>query len=224
LTFDFDVDNNAGTPASTGIFLTAFEFNMDLAGDGMREVARPHYVAWFNGPPGSLKTNAMAATNVFLADQFAELRLFGDVSPLGEDELPNDLVDAADLDALLAAVGEGNTDPLFDLNGDAVVSADDVTTLFGILDTQYGDANLDGHVDDLDLAIWQANYGTNVGWSGSNFDGDADVDGRDFLVWQRNFGFGADLAAIVNGVPEPAAMRLLLLAASILASRRAQGR
>jgi hypothetical protein len=209
LVFDFDVDNNSATPASTGVFMAALEFNMDLVGDSTREVARPHYVAWFNGPPGTLKTNAMAEANLFLAENFAELRLFGDVSPLGDDDLPDDLVDVTDIDTLLAAIQSGSSDFLFDLNGDTVVNASDVTTLLDILDTQYGDANLDGSVDGLDLAAWQANYGTESGWAAGNSNGDAVVDGRDFLIWQRNFGFTAQLVSNVHVIPEPTSANLM---------------
>lgn len=211
LTFDFDVDNNSGTAASTGIFLTALEFSMDLVGDATREMARPHYVAWFNGPPGALKSSAMAAANLFLTDHFADLRLFGDVSPRGEDELPDDLVNAADIDALLGAVNSGTTDLLFDLNNDTLVDSSDTETLFDLLGTQYGDANLDGLVNGDDLHIWQTNYGNAGGWSEGNFNGDGMVNGRDFLIWQRHFGFGMDSVIGIRAIPEPTSTTILLV-------------
>src|SRR5690606_34742975 len=147
---------------------------------------------WFNGPPGSSKTNAISATEALLADQFADLRLFGDVSPLGDDDLPDDLVNADDIDALLAAIDSCSTEPLFDLNSDTHVEPADVGVLLGILGTQYGDANLDGQVNAADLAIWQGNYGTAGRWASGDFNGDANIDGRDFLIWQRHFGFGGN--------------------------------
>jgi hypothetical protein len=208
LTFDFDVDNDIGTPASIGIFLSAFEFSMDLTGDGVRKAARPHYVAWFNGPPGTLKTTAMTAVEVFLTDEFAKLRLFGDVSPLGEDDLPDDLVGTADLDGLLAALNGGSSDLLFDMNDDATVDADDTDILLDMLGTQLGDANLDGIVDGADLTIWQENYGTSGGWAAGDFNGDATVDGRDLLVWQRHFGFKGNLPAAAHAIPEPSGVVL----------------
>jgi hypothetical protein len=207
LVFDFDVDNNAATPASTGVFLASFEYQMDLDGNGSREIARPHYVAWFNGPPGTLKTNSMAAANSYFAANFAELRLFGDVCPLGDDSLPDDLVNVADIDALLGAVRGNSSDYLFDLNNDELIAAGDVSTLFGILGTQYGDANLDGVVNAADLATWQANYGSVGGWANGDFDGSGKVDGRDFLIWQRYAGIGESLVA-VNAVPEPSSILL----------------
>jgi hypothetical protein len=209
LVFDFDADNNAATPASTGVFLASFEYQMDLDGNGSREIARPHYAAWFNGPPGTLKTSAIAAANNYFAANFAELRLFGDVSPLGDDSLPDDTVDDADIDALLGAVRSNNNDPLFDLNTDELVDASDVSTLFGALGTQYGDANLDGSVDGSDLALWQANYGSSGGWAEGDFDGSVKVDGRDFLVWQRHAGFGENLTSAIT-IPEPESVWFVL--------------
>ena len=210
LTFDFDVDNNTSTAATTGIFLTALEFQMDLTGDSVREIARPHYVAWFNGPAGALKISSMEAANIYLADNFAELRLLGDVSPLGEDGLPDDLVNATDIDALLGAIQNDSSDPLFDLNADTMVDGADAATLFDILGTQFGDANLDGQVNAADLAVWQTNYGSSGGWAAGDFNGNAVVDGRDFLIWQRYAGFTGGLLAEVIAVPEPTSAALLL--------------
>ena len=218
--FDFDLDNKSATTASTGIFLAGFEFNMDLNGDNVREIARPHYVAFYNGPPSTMKTAAMAAVNTFLDENFAQLRLWGDVSPLGIDNLPDDKVDAADIDALLAAVAAQNTDPLFDLDGNTFVDAQDVTSLFDRLGTNYGDANLDSNVDGTDLGIWQANYGTNAGWARGDFDGRATVDGRDFLLWQRNFGFSEGQLATSQTIPEPSTFLASLMGILALACRR----
>jgi hypothetical protein len=150
--------------------------------------------------------------------------LFGDISSLGDDDLPDDLVDATDIDTLLAAIAASSSDSLFDLNDDSVVNASDATTLFDILDTQYGDANLDSSVNGLDLAVWQANYGTMGGWAAGNFNGDAMVDGRDFLLWQRNFGFGGSLTTIVQTIPEPTTVAVFVLGSLAFAlSRRTRG-
>jgi hypothetical protein len=226
LVFDFDVDNNAATPASTGVFLASFEFQMDLDGNGSREIARPHYVAWFNGPPGTLKTSAIAATNNYFAANFAELRLFGDVSPLGDDDLPDDLVDVADIDAMLSAERSGSNDLLFDLNNDEGVDGGDVSTLFGVLGTQYGDANLDGSVDGSDLSLWQANYGSVGGWAEGDFDGSGKVDGRDFLIWQRHAGFEVEPLTGVHAIPEPSSLAAVAItvAMSLAKARRRQGK
>ena len=220
LVFDFDVDNTPATPASTGVFLASFEFTVDLDADNMREIARPHYLAFYIGPPGTMKTSAMAAVNSYLDANFAKLRLQGDVSPLGPDNLPDDQIDATDIDALLSATLVQSDDPLFDLDGNTLVDAQDVASLFALLNTQYGDANLDGKVDGIDLGTWQANYGTSAGWAGGDFDGSTTVDGRDFLLWQKNFGFNPGLLATSHSIPEPTTFVASLLGVAAMAWRR----
>ncbi|QEG35207.1 hypothetical protein [Bythopirellula goksoeyrii] len=220
LIFDFDLDNTPVTPASTGVFLAGFEFNMDLTGDSQREIARPHYVALYNGPPGTMKTAAIAAVSTYLDENFAQLRLWGDVSPLDTDNLPDDKLDAADIDALLAATATQSSDLVFDLDGNSFVDAQDVDTLFDLLGTQYGDANLDGNVDGTDLGIWQANYGTSAGWAGGDFDGSATADGRDFLIWQRHFGNEVGMLASPQTIPEPTTFVASLICVVAMSWRR----
>lgn len=55
------------------------------------------------------------------------------------------------------------------------------------------DFNFDGYVDDLDLSIWEENFGTRSGASRAtgDTDEDHDVDGLDFLSWQRNYTGGS---------------------------------
>jgi hypothetical protein len=211
LVFDFDTDNNASTAATTGVYMASFSFNTDLDGNGQREVARPHYMAWFNGPPGTLKTAAMAAVSSFLGSNFAELRLHGDLSPVGDDDLPDDLLDSRDLDALLGAIHTGSLDLLFDLNSDSLINDADLQTLLGLLDSQLGDANLDGLVNAADLADWHSNYGSPGGWADGDFSGNALVDGQDYLLWQRNCTNAADTVGTLV-VPEPCTWCLSWLA------------
>jgi hypothetical protein len=163
----------------------------------------------------------MAAANAFLSSSFADLRLFGDVSPVGEDFLPDDLLDARDLDALLGAINAGSLDPLLDLTQDTQVDGADLQVLLDLLGTQLGDANLDGSVDSLDLEVWQTNYGNPGGWLAGNFEGNALVDGRDFLLWQRHVSL-AELAASALAVPEPAPLCLMWIA--LFGRRRRRGR
>jgi hypothetical protein len=61
-----------------------------------------------------------------------------------------------------------------------------------ILGTDYGDANLDGVVNAVDVAIVQAHLGQPGGWAEGNFDGDEFVDEDDLLTaqgcWQQRRG------------------------------------
>ena len=109
--------------------------------------------------------------------------------------------------------------------------------------TFFGDADLDGDVDGLDIGTWATNFtgelggaGTSV-WTQGDWDYDGDVDGLDAGAWATNFtgelgggGLGpifttnADAAAILSSmgidvVPEPA-LSVALLPLAALAGRR----
>lgn len=68
------------------------------------------------------------------------------------------------------------------------------------------DFNLDGFVDEVDLAMWQQGYGLSSGATRENgdADGDGDVDGKDFLAWQNQYSPPQQLSTIEAAtVPEP---------------------
>lgn len=97
------------------------------------------------------------------------------------------------------------------------VGANNVVNMsVSVLNVPAGDYNLDGQVNNADLAVWNADYGstTKVDADGN---GNGIVDGGDLLVWQRTRGqnFGTPGAApAVAAVPEPAAATLALMAAA----------
>jgi glucose/arabinose dehydrogenase len=79
-----------------------------------------------------------------------------------------------------------------------------------------GDFNGDAKVDEGDLTIWKAGFGTTTGAARTNGDADADgdVDGNDFLVWQRNLGWSAlNVGSPNTPVPEPAGVAIAAVAA-----------
>ena len=88
--------------------------------------------------------------------------------------------------------------------------------------TTVADFNKDGDVDTLDLAIWEANYGTALGASMGIGDanGDRAVNGADFMAWQRQF-IGSQ--AVKNGasaqVPEPNSWAMFILALALFVIR-----
>lgn len=81
----------------------------------------------------------------------------------------------------------------------------------------------DNDVDQDDLTVWSANFGTDSGLlqSAGDADGDGDADAADFLLWQQQF--GAVVPAALAAVPEPTAVTLVLgAAAGLLLQRRRQ--
>jgi hypothetical protein len=81
-----------------------------------------------------------------------------------------------------------------------------------------GDANMDTHVDGLDLSTLAGNFGTSgKHWYQADFNGDGNVDGLDLSVLAANFGTsgGSGLSAPSGGglssgsVPEPASLALI---------------
>jgi hypothetical protein len=81
-----------------------------------------------------------------------------------------------------------------------------VEDLFG---SHFGDANLDGLVDQVDYAIWDTNkftFGTT--WGTADFNGDGATDVSDFNLWNAN------RSSLQNAmsVPEPAGFAWLLCA------------
>ena len=96
-------------------------------------------------------------------------QLSSDAEALKGDVNRDRNVDDLDIDAVYAAIRDGDSDAKFDLNEDALVDANDVEFLVEVvLGTCMGDTNLDGKVDFADF-LTQANAfdaDKAVGWSG----------------------------------------------------------
>jgi len=97
-------------------------------------------------------------------------------------------IDANAIDILNANLGVSS----YDLTGDGVTDSADVDFLVrDILGTEYGDVNLDGSVDLLDLAILGENYHSPKGWASGDFNGDLTVDLLDLAVLGEFYTFGS---------------------------------
>ncbi len=146
---------------------------------------------------------------------------------LGDVDLDGD-VDWDDIDTLAANVG--SLDPLYDLDGDGLaatfaasvsgVSSDSDYLIRTILGTNYGDANLDGKIDILDLDLLGQGYrGQGTGWLFGDFDGSGGATGiNDLTILGQTYGQPIPLSAL--GVPEPGSCVLAGLGIALLGIKR----
>jgi len=125
-------------------------------------------------------------------------------------------VDVDDINALCANMtGDGIPLPggfeQYDLDNDGDADSADmdilihdlVETTVGV-GTEYGDFNLDGKIDTVDLTILGTYFGVGTSWSQGNANCDTTVDTVDLTILGTYFGFVAS-----SPIPEPATMALL---------------
>ncbi|QDU35141.1 hypothetical protein KS4_32210 [Poriferisphaera corsica] len=196
--------NLFGTTLETSKTYVAGDSRGDVAGNAITKGAAP------SGADGAIG----AADIDYVFSQF-----------VGKDEDSTGGVEWSNLDEAVMS------DLSADMNGDMNINQLDVDDLVqNILGTEYGDANLDGVIDALDLNVIAVNFnGTNIGWDKGDFNGDGLVDALDLNTVAVNFGFGlananalsfADAMAMVNAVPEPGAFMLMSLGGILLVRRK----
>jgi hypothetical protein len=143
--------------------------------------------------------------------------------------LPDDMINAYDIDALADAILNGGDVSTFDLVIDGVLDSLDMDMLIEMLadttivdageefgfvtGTFYGDFNLDGTVNLLDLNKLTANYNGLGGWTLGDANGDGSIALLDLNKLTANYN-----STVV--VPEPATMTLLALGAVALIRRK----
>ncbi len=111
----------------------------------------------------------------------------------------------------------------YDLNGDGQVNTSDMDTLIrDILDTQYGDFNLNGSVTGADYTIWANNFeNVDTGWISGDANGDGTVNGADYTYWANSMGFASISSRYAPAsIPEPATLTLLCTGGMLVLSRR----
>jgi len=180
----------------TGALLGMLELSGegDMVGIGGDEVAPAAYGAY---------RICMAADSIVQGKDFGnEVQLLGDVDCDGD-------VDAIDIDIVSDGFGEtGLIEPLCDLDVDGDVDQADVDVLVrDVLNTEYGDFNLDGIIDTTDLARLALNYGDDDwGWSDGNANRhiDTNIDTTDLAILAMYFGFEAGAPDMLGDGAPPA--------------------
>ena len=146
----------------------------------------------------------------------------------GPDLNLDDRVSCVDVDALVAAIAGGDSNPAYDMTGDGNVDQQDLTEwLFQAGERNLGpgksylvgDANLDGSVDGQDFVTWNTNkFTATPAWCSGDFDANGFVDGQDFVGWNTNKFTSADGQTIA--IPEPTAAILASICLLFVGGRR----
>ncbi|MCA9149391.1 MAG: hypothetical protein KDA92_08840 [Planctomycetales bacterium] len=137
----------------------------------------------------------------------------------------NGALEVADIDALTAAAAAGNNEAKYDLTGDSLVDANDITKwVHDEKKTWIGDANLDGLFNTTDLVVLFSagtyEIDTPAVWSSGDFDGDGKFGTSDLVAALSDGGYEGGPRAAVSAVPEPTSATLMLLGVLPLLRRR----
>ncbi len=124
-----------------------------------------------------------------------------------------------DIDALRSEIIAGTNDLAFDMNGDGVLTTDDINTWLEVAGLSeigaeflMGDTNLNGTVDSTDLGVLLNNFSdtSELDWCDGNFDDDVVISSTDLGLLLNNFGGQSQSADSANVVPEPSSLLVCL--------------
>jgi hypothetical protein len=152
------------------------------------------------------------------------------VGPGGQGDFePDGDLDAADIDALSAAVRAGNNPPTYDVTSDNLVNdADRSKWVNELKKTYFGDSDLNGVFDSGDFVLVftagqyeDATVGNST-WATGDWDGNGDFGSGDFVKAFSEGGYDKPPRPAVGAVPEPSGA--LLLTMGLLAGIRRRHR
>lgn len=129
--------------------------------------------------------------------QFVDVNLNYEPIPAGVDRKPGDFdrdgtVNADDIDALRQIIRDGLDGDIYKFNltgADNLVNQNDVDNLiWNVLESEYGDINLNGIVTHDDFEILQDNFGmmSGAGWADGDVDGNGAINLVDFNILKAN--------------------------------------
>jgi len=152
------------------------------------------------------------------------------VSGLIGDFNGNGMLDVSDLEQLRSAVSVGGEIATFDVDGDSVLSTEDVKFwLHDLKNSYFGDANLDGEFASSDLVNvfaagqYEDDIFANSTWSTGDWDGDGDFTTSDLVFAFQDGGYeqGPRVSMVV---PEPTGLAGVWLGLAAIACLRRQRR
>ena len=146
--------------------------------------------------------------------------------PVTADINRNGTVDVRDIDALARRVRIARYSPNYDVTFDGVVDFEDqVRWVERLMDTYFGDSNLDGEFNTADLvAVFRAGefedaIDGNSTWATGDWNGDEEFDTSDLVLAFQRGGFEKG-ARVAPTVPEPNAAALLIFGIGAVLFRR----
>lgn len=175
----FDTIN--GSMAGGNFFETVLATGANyLSGDSRGDITNPN----FNNTPNFVPSNTFGVGADGVIDNYDIDYVFANFGNFA------DTADALRIEAAEYPKTPGQTfaisrvlDLSADMNGDLLIDDEDIRVLVeDILKTSIGDVNLDGVLDEVDLAIAQANLGQPGGWADGDVNGDGIVDDADIAI------------------------------------------
>ena len=159
--------------------------------------------------------NTGLTSSDFVLAQIGLLGVLGEGGGTPGDYDGDGLLDAADLDALSAAVRRGDSSPIYDLNNDAGVDDADRKEWVEVLkNTWFGDADLNGEFNSSDLVFvliaGKYETGDSGNWGDGDFNGDGIVNTSDLVTALVGGGYelGPRAATSASAIPEPGSLTL----------------
>lgn len=139
----------------------------------------------------------------------------------------NGVVDAHDIDMLSNAIRSNDQRTGFDLDQSGQVNRNDRTYLVeNLLNSWFGDSNLDGQFDSGDFVVvfqagqFEDGIASNSSWTEGDWNGDAEFDSGDFVLAFQSGGFEQGRRAGAISVPEPSPFYLMAIVLFAMVGRR----